>query len=526
MIGRRKPQRSFFEAQCWPHRVPDSSFYGRMSAVNDVLFRDDDLASMYCENNGRPSCPPSLMSGIVLLQYHDDVSDEEAIERVTYDLRWKVALNVPIDFVPPHPSSLSVFRRRLLEHGQERYSFNRLVQVGRSAGFLSDRVTLLVDTTSQNGAGAVQNTYTLLRKGVRKVLRAAGYSLSEKRRGLGTHLAVYLDSDQKADIDWANPAARAGQLKVLVQDAEAVLGLAAEQADDPEVRSAAWLLTKILGDDVTSEEEGGPRLRQGVAQDRIVSVTDPEMRHGRKSAAHRFDGHKVEVAMDPASGLLLAVEPMAANAGDGRELMKVVQTVEGEQGVVVERAIGDGAYGSGDNRAACVERGIDLVSPVAVPSAPEVHKTAFGIDAQAGRAICPQGQVSSSCETVRDEQGRPVLLFTFDRKVCEPCALFARCVHSKTRGRSVVTHYHESLLRTARERQATPEFKRTYRLRAAVEREIAQVVRHGLRQARYIGRTKGRLQAQWTGAGVNLGHLFRLFAGDMNRMRQVLTMTG
>jgi hypothetical protein len=119
-----------------------------------------------------------------------------------------------------------------------------------------------------------------------------------------------------------------------------------------------------------------------------------------------------------------------------------------------------------------------------------------------------------------------VLLFRFDRKVCELCPLFERCVHSKTRGRSIVTHYHEPLLGTARERQLTPEFKRTYRLRAAVEREIAQLVQHGLRQARYIGRTKDRLQAQWTGAAVNLGHLFRLFAGDVNSMRQVLTMTG
>ena len=44
MLGRRDPQRSLFEAQAWPHRVPDDSFYARMGAVNDVLFHDDDLA--------------------------------------------------------------------------------------------------------------------------------------------------------------------------------------------------------------------------------------------------------------------------------------------------------------------------------------------------------------------------------------------------------------------------------------------------------------------------------------------------
>jgi len=524
MLGRRKPQRSFFEAQCWPHRVPADSFYARMSAVSDELFRDEDLASMYCENNGRPSVPPSLMSGITLLQYYDDVSDQEAIERLCFDLRWKVALNLPLDFQPPHPSSLSVFRGRLLDHGQERYAFNRLVQVGRAAGFLPDKVTLLIDTTPQRGAGAVQDTYTLIRKGMRKILKAAGYTLPQKRRGLAANLAAYLDSDHKADIDWADPAARAAQLKVLVQDAEAVLDLALEQADDDEVRSAAWLLAKILGDDVTTDEQGDPQLGQGVAEDRIVSVTDPEMRHGHKSRARLFEGRKLQVATDQASELLLAAEPMPANAGDGRDLMKIVQGVEQEHGITVERGIGDGAYGTGDNRAACAKAQVDLVSPLPAPSDPAVDKTAFSIDLAAKRATCPQGQVASDPKPAKDPQGRPVLLFIFERSICETCPLFARCVHSKTKGRHLRTHYHEALLQAARQRQSTAEFKETYLLRVAIERKIADLVQHGLRQARYIGTAKDRLQAQWTGAAVNLRLLFTLFKGDTNHMREVLSM--
>ena len=104
--------------------------------------------------------------------------------------------------LPPHPSSLSVFSRRLLEDGRERYAFNCLVQVGQAAGFLPDKITLLIDTTPQRGAGAVQDTYSLIRKGIREVLRAAGYTVAQKRRGLAAKLAAYLDSDRKASIDW------------------------------------------------------------------------------------------------------------------------------------------------------------------------------------------------------------------------------------------------------------------------------------------------------------------------------------
>jgi hypothetical protein len=75
MLGRRKKQASFFDVIGLPHTVSPETFYGRMGRLSNELFRDEDLKEMYCEDNGRPSLPPSLMSGITLLQFHDNVSD-------------------------------------------------------------------------------------------------------------------------------------------------------------------------------------------------------------------------------------------------------------------------------------------------------------------------------------------------------------------------------------------------------------------------------------------------------------------
>jgi len=522
MLGRRNPQRSLFEAQAWPHRVPADSFYARLGAVMEQLFRDDDLAELYCLDNGRPSLPPSLMSGILLLQFYDDVSDAEAIARLAFDLRWKVALTLGLDFDPPHSSSLSVFRSRLLEHSQERYAFDRLLAVGRAAGFLPEQVTVLIDTTPQLGAGAVQDTYTLIRKGIRRVLKAAGYQAAGKRRGLATHLGAYLESDHKAEIDWNDATARAAQLKVLVADAHAALDVALADSDQAEVRAAGWLLTKILGDDVVTNEHGDPQIGRGVAPDRIISLTDPEMRRGHKSAAKHFDGRKVTVATDAASELVLAVEPMPANRTDGAELLDVLDTVHSQTGVTVAQVLGDTSYGTADNRAACAKREIALVSPLPEARDPAVDKVAFSLDLDPPSATCPAGQTTTVARARKDEQGRPIWQFFFPRVVCEACPLFARCVQSKTEGRTITRHYHEGLLRTARAQQATAEFKQTYRRRAAVERKIADLVGHGLRRARYIGGVKERLQNQWIGAVVNLKRLFRLFHGDTRQMRQVL----
>jgi hypothetical protein len=462
------------------------------------------------------------VSGVLLLQFYDDVSDAEAIARLNFDLRWKVALTVGLDFDPPHASSLSIFRSRLLEHGQERYAFDRLLAVGRAGGFLPEKLTVLIDTTPQLGAGAVQDTYTLIRKGIRRVLKAAGYQTPAKRRGLATNLSAYLESDRKAEIDWNDATARAAQLKVLAADAHAALELALTDSDDPDVRAAGWLLTKILGDDLVTDEQGDPQIGRGVAPDRIMSLTDPEMRHGHKSAAKHFDGRKVTVATDAESELILAVEPMPANRTDGAELLDVVDRVEAQTGVTVAQVLGDTSYGTADNRAACAERGIELVSPLPEASDPAVAKAAFDLDLDTPSATCPAGQTTTTVSHTRDEQGRPILRFHFPRAVCAACPLFARCVQSKTEGRTITSHYHEGLLRTARAQQATAQFKETYRRRAAVERKIADLVSHGLRRARYLGRVKGRLQNHWIGAVVNLKRLFRLFQGDTGAMQQVL----
>jgi len=516
MLGRRKAQRSLFEAQTWPHPIPSDSFYARMAAVNEILFRDEDLAEMYCLDNGRPSEPPSLLSGVTLLQFYDNVSDEEAVERTRFDLRWKVALNLPLDFGGFDPSCLSYFRKRLVQPQEERYAFDRLITVGRTAGFLPDKVTLLTDTTWAKGAGAVQDTYTLIRKGVRKLLRQMGYALPSKRRGLAPEvqrlLATYLDQDRKANIDWTHPSQRVEQLKVLVHDAEATLELAAEQTDDAEVRSTGWLLTKILGDDVVTDEHGDPQLREGTAPDRILSVTEPDMRYGHKSKAFRFEGSKVEVATEPTSELIVDIADVPAPGSDGQYLAATVARVEQHAGVEVERVIADGAFGSGPNRAWCAEREphpIDLVAPLAQPSDPSVHKSAFQIDLTAHQATCPQGHTVAG-RAGPEEPGRSTWLFPFRREVCQACPLFTQCVHSQTTGRTVRTTPYENYLQTARRRQGTAEFQEIYRTRARVERKQAELVRHGIRRTRYVGQAKRQLQRLWTGAVVNLKRLFTL----------------
>ena len=64
--------------------------------------------------------------------------------------------------------------------------------------------------------------------------------------------------------------------------------------DSPERRGiveASELLGRLLLQDVERADDV-VSLKRGVSRDRMVSVHDPDMRHGHKSSSRRFDGHK------------------------------------------------------------------------------------------------------------------------------------------------------------------------------------------------------------------------------------------
>jgi len=83
--------------------------------------------------------------------------------------------------------------------------------------------------------------------------------------------------------------------------------------DHPLVLSSIQTARQVEKQDVEVDSFGEVKLRQGVAQERRISVEDEEMRHGRKSRSQRFDGYKRHVLRDLDTGLVRAVGVTRAN---------------------------------------------------------------------------------------------------------------------------------------------------------------------------------------------------------------------
>ena len=396
-----------------------------------------------------------------------------------------------------------------------RLPFERSLEIARRRGFLKaeKKLRLALDTTVVLGQGAIKDTYNLLADGNAKLIRELAQQDGQKpqrwaeKRGWSRYFGSSIKGE--AELDWSDPGQRNQFLKGLVEDAEQLLELARQaRGRVPEgsraerrLLAASQLLSQLLLQDVERKEEGEVAIRRGTSGERIPSVHDPEMRHGRKSGTVRFDGHKLGLAVDTEDQLITAVDIMAGGARDDADASDLVKSSAQATGCEVEQVLADSAYSSADNRLQFQALGVDLVAKV--PRHGEhgfFSKDRFEIDIEAMSCSCPAGEVTANLVGHRAHR-----YFQFPAQICAACPLRAECYAANSkRGRQVVLHRHEEVLLKARARQRSPGFQQLWRRRQAVEHRVARMVQLGMRQARYRGRQKTLFQALLTAAVANL----------------------
>src|SRR5919202_6047111 len=136
MFAMGSAQVGMFNAALLARPLPEGSFFALLAEHGGRIVRDEDFAACYSQRIGRPSIPPSQLAKVLLLQYRTGASDEQAMECVAWDLRWKVALGLPVDHEGWHPTSLTKFRARLLLHEFERVALERPLESAEELGML------------------------------------------------------------------------------------------------------------------------------------------------------------------------------------------------------------------------------------------------------------------------------------------------------------------------------------------------------------------------------------------------------
>jgi hypothetical protein len=381
---------------------------------------------------GRPSIPPSLLAKVMLLQHRTGVSDEQAMECVAWDLRWKVALGLPVDHQGWHPTSLTKYRARLLLHKKEGLALENTLRLAEKLGMLDGSAEQIIDSTPMRGCRHSGH-------------RQAGPSWSQETDDAvtaadpqaGERLDVGLEFEyerpgEKPDCRWREKAERERMLTRVAWDAERALQSIERSdglLDDEHVKAAHDLLRELIGQDFDVDQDGVPRIHRGTRSNRIISTVDTEMRHGRKSSQTRFDGYKLSAAATNGSEpLITAVHVSPGGETDGPQAKHLIdaQPPERRPG----RVLGDTAYGNGPVRAELAERDVQVLAPVPEGkiAVDRLGKREFHIDLQAGTVTCPAGQTVQVSTSKTGFRGA-----NFSREVCGACPLKDRCCPGRAR---------------------------------------------------------------------------------------------
>jgi Transposase DDE domain/Transposase domain (DUF772) len=469
---------------------------------------------------GRRSVPPMIVSVVMVLQRVEGCSDREAVDRFTYDARWKYAAGgLDFDYPGFAHTVLVDMRARLGASDRPNRIFEATLEVAKQAGLVGRRRVL--DSTALYDAVATMDTVTLIRSAIRGLLKSADSELAAKLRAVLRREDDYTAAGKPA-CDYDDDTARTELVDALARDAHAMLAvLQGNQWAEP-VTQAAALLATVVGQDLDQDENGVFRIARRVAKDRVISTVDPQARHGHKSSAHGFDGYKSHVAIDPDSELITATTVTAGNTGDAAaaatlltgDLIDRAPEIPAETQVEPLRVYGDSAYGTGELLDALQTAGAESICKVQPPTAAggRFTKDDFTIDLDTATVTCPAGH------TTPLQRAKPGRMAYFGA-ACASCPLAAQCTSSKS-GRTVFVGPYEEQLARARARQRDPEFQHDYRAtRPKVERKIAHLTRrrHGGRRARVRGQAKIAADLALLAAAINLARLAVLGAHHTSR---------
>jgi hypothetical protein len=398
------------------------SLFGFLAEHLPEIATEEVVGGVFNERLGRPSTPPEHLVAILLLRYFENVSYKVACDRAQFDVRWKAVLGIEPKKQGPVVSdtTLNDFEDALRRLERLDVLLKRTVELAKEAGLVTGEIVAVQDSSPTIGRGAVKDTYNLLGDAIRKLVRGLAKAQGEKpleaAKRYGIEDLFRRSTKATAEIDWSSPDARRGFLQRLVATAEELIAKIDPREPwsvAPPVVAAVAIVQKIIAQDLELGADGKMQIRQGVAEDRLISVHDPEMRRGHKTQSEAFEGFKFHHTVDAEHGFILAIEVTGANTHDSVPSAPMAEQAEEASGCVVTKVIGDCAYGTEQNRVDHAYVGRELVAKI--PRSPRgglLPKSRFEIDLADKSVTCPQGVTTRSSQVIRApnaEPGREIL---------------------------------------------------------------------------------------------------------------------
>jgi transposase len=494
------------------------------------LYDNEAFADLYA-SNGQPGYAPWRLALISVLQFAEQLSDQQAADAVRSRLEWKYLLALPLDDEGFDASVLSEFRSRLLHSdggkrmleillkrcvergwlksgGRQRTDATHVLSVSHNLSRL-ELVLMTLSHTLEVLAEVAPEWVVNLCPGIwgeRYGIRLNEWHLPEKEAAR-LALAVQAGNDGQLLLSW---------LWASTQPYEWLKNLPAVTA-----MRLIWLQQFCDSDGKLkwrSDDDGIPP-----ASIYIRSPYELEARYSEKRGQGwlGYKVHLTESCEEDSPRIITQVTTTQATTTDLAALPIIQAALKASQ-LLPKCQLVDAGYIEAQSLIDSQSLGIDLFGPPLADTSWQARAgngfaaSDFQLDWLQQQATCPAGEHSVSWLEKKQANGETMVQIKFSRTTCRNCPMLEQCTKSKEQRRSltVLKQLQWQALQQARERMQIPKQQSLYAARAGSEGTISQLVRRSdLRQARYVGLAKTHLQSLLTAVAINLLRILNWLQG-------------
>jgi len=499
------PKRRQLLEQSWPGLF-------KRTILTELPVRE--LAPFFKTDFGRPTKELYTALGALVLQQTHDLTDDEAINQLSFNIQWHYALNITEESdSAKYMCSKTLWNMRsiVIENGLEatlfKYGTNKLAKIF-NVNTDDQRIDSVHIKSNMRRLGRIGIFVSGINKFIKNLKRQHKTQFETLSLAL---IEKYLPEKSMACFSMVKPSKAQKTLTMVSCD---LFDLVQQFKDQEQVTgmNSYKLLERILKEHCNlTVTKGEAKIEvkkpKEIPSDSLQNPSDPDASY----SGHKGQGYQVQImetyckdkeSKDKTLNLITHVQVEQAHESDANALIPAIQSAK-ERGLGPKVTLADSLYGSDDNCQEAEQLGVEIVAPTMGTQKKETAIPLSDFSSAKGGKItsCPQDYAP-----VRVKKKKTRYSAAFDSDHCNNCPNQNDCP-VKPGKKNHYLRYTEKEIRIASRRacEQTEEFKDRYRWRAGVEATMSEYDRRtGVKRLRVRGLKAVRYCATLKALGINL----------------------
>ncbi len=475
----------------------------------------NELKANFSKVMGRPTKELYTMLGVILLQQAHNLTDEETIFQLAFNIQWHYALNITDESDEAKYFSLKTlwnFRQLVIENKLDSILFDKVSdRLAKCFNVNTDkqRIDSVHIKSNMRRLGRISIFSTSIHKFLVNLKRKYSSLFGEINTQV---IGKYFADKSLACFSLVKPSDSPKTLKDVSNDLFELVEQFKGNSHVTEMYSYK-LLNRVLSEQCNIEETGDGRKVEikkpkEIPSDSLQNPSDPDATY----SGHKGQGYQVQI-METYSdtddkekkgktlNLITHVSVEKASESDAHALIPAIETVM-ERDLHPKEVLADSLYGSDENCEISKSKDVDLISPtMGAIKGDSVTLADFDILDKGQIEKCPQGHspIFTKNKKERITQG-------FEVATCAECPMVEACPVKEGK-KYYYLRYSRKSARLARRRhfESTDKFKDIYRWRAEVEATMSEYdKRTGVKRLRVRGFDAVRFAATLKAVAVNI----------------------